>query len=160
MRSVYVPPTVSDYDSVFAKRRAGAGLGDIRVYSSLNRGGSLLGLLGRVFKYSLPIIKRFVMPEVHGFVSNVVNDVNAGKSIKNSLKSQGINSLKNVGTRIARGGGRNKNGYRKRRTKKNTGAAQKKKKRKRKSNSNKTRSGSRKKSYTASNDVFSNMRML
>lgn len=102
MRGVYIPPSVSDYDSLFARK--GGSLNDIHVYQSQQRGGSLLGLIGRIASMSLPFIKRYLLPEIPGFVSNVVGDVNSGKGFKHSFRSQGINSIKNVGRRVVHRG--------------------------------------------------------
>ena len=99
MRVAYIQPSVHHYDVLFSKRAVGGGLGDIRVY---NRGGSLLSFMGRFARYALPFIKSIILPEVGNLTKNVMDDVAQGRNIKRVLKERGVESVVNVGRRVAR----------------------------------------------------------
>ena len=90
MRGVYTHPSATEFQQLFS------GAGNIQVYKSPQRGGSLLGLISSVFKESIPFIKNWILPEIPNLVSNVYEDVGKGENIKNSIKKQGKSSLKRV----------------------------------------------------------------
>ena len=77
----------------------GGGLSDINIYKSTRlyqRGGGIFSFLGRIIRGSIPILRNLLLPEVPNFFSNVRHDVNSGININESLKKQGIKSMKNV----------------------------------------------------------------
>ena len=113
MRGLYLSPTAQQYRTFFSQR--GAGLDNINVYRA--RGGSIIGLLGNVFRYSIPFLKNLFLPEVSNLMGNVANDINSGVKIKNSLKSRGMNSIKNIGRKLI-GAGKKKQKTRKKLSKK------------------------------------------
>ena len=109
MRASFYTPTVADFDAVFADvgHARGGSYNDIHIYSR-KRGGSLFGVLGRVLKSSIPFLRSVILPEFGGFVKNVTDDVSNNLPIKSSLKRNLMNSAKNVGKRVVRGGGRSR----------------------------------------------------
>ena len=116
MRVSYFTPLPQHYDAVFNFQEnnfsRGGGLQDISVYK--RRGGSLFGILRGVFKRSIPFLKRFILPEIGSLVKNVSHDVSQNIPLRDTLKANTLNSLKNVGSRIVRGAGRKVKKHRKR----------------------------------------------
>ena len=104
MRVTYLHPSSHHYDDVFGSKNEvrGEGLQDIRVYN--HRGGSLFGVLGSLVRRSLPFLKRIILPEVGNFVRNVADDVGQNISFGQSMKNNALNSTKNIGKKIMRGG--------------------------------------------------------
>ena len=100
MRSVYISPTASEFDKLFA--RGGA---DIQVYKSPKpRGGSLFGILTSVVRKSIPFLRRFILPEMPSLVNDIIDNTNPGENVKERMKRVGLNTLKRVGKRIMKGG--------------------------------------------------------
>ena len=116
MRVSYYTPLPHHYDTVFNFQEnnftRGGGLQDISVYK--RRGGSLFGILRGVFKRSIPFLKRYILPEIGSLVKNVSHDVSQNVPLRDTLKANTFNSLKNVGSRIVRGAGQKVKKHRKR----------------------------------------------
>ena len=163
MRVGLYTPTVSDFDGVFAdvgNSRAGS-LNDIHIYNRRRRGGSLFGVLGSVLKHSLPFLRSVILPELGGFVKNLTDDVSNNVPIKSSLKRNMMQSAKNVGKRIARGGGEGARGgaRRRRRVRGQKRSAVRKRKKsvgvtKRKKSKIKRKKGKKCHSKMRKNDIF------
>ena len=157
MYGIIEKPTIAHYDNLFAR---GAGLSDINIYkppTSIQRGGSLIGFLGRIIKSSMPFIRSIIMPEIPNFVSNIISDVNSGENIKSSLKKQSIRSAKNIGSRIInRGGGGKRRNIKKKRSQSKSRKVIKKKK-----NNKRTKKKPAKKTNNcrSKNDIFSSFRI-
>ena len=151
MRVKYIPPSDIVYDiafkDTFNRPYVGAGLDDIRVYK--RRGGSILGFLGRAFKYAIPFVKNLIMPEIGGFTNKVLDDVSQNVPLRESMKRNFKSSVKNIGRRVVRGGGKSR-----KKPLKSKKTSNKKLKRKRK---NIQRSGKRKNHCKVkATDIFSN----
>ena len=99
----------------------GNGIGDITIFRDrrLRRGtGAFTNLIFKYGRKILPHLQKFLWPSIKEFSKNVAGDVISGDtSIKQSLKNRGKQSLKNVGERIMRGGGKKRNRRRRRRVK-------------------------------------------
>ena len=109
MRVSYLPPTASHFDVVFTPyQNAGRGgsLRDIKVLKPYyyHRGGSLFGILGSIIKRSIPFLKNFILPEAGNFAMNLAKDMRENVPVKTSVKRNLVNSVKNVGKKIMRGG--------------------------------------------------------
>ena len=105
MRGAYIAPSITHYDAIFRINRGG-GLDDISIYQ---RGGSFIGILGKLARYTIPFLKSIILPEIPSFVSNISNDVSSGVKLKDSIKRRGINTISNMGVNVlrkARGGRR------------------------------------------------------
>ena len=112
MRVSYLPPTTSHFDVVFIPyQNAGRGgsLRDIKVLKPYyyQRGGSLFGILGSIIKRSIPFLKNYILPEAGNFAMNLVKDINENVPVKASVKQNLVNSVKNVGKKVMRGGKKN-----------------------------------------------------
>lgn len=136
MYAPYIPPSDNDFDLIFTPSIRGGGLSDINYYTApriYQRGGSFLSILGRVIRGSIPILKNLFLPEIPRFISNIKHDVNSGVNFGQSLKSHGVESIKNISKSTynkLRGGGRNLHKI------KNTNTPRMKKKRKIKKHNN------------------------
>ena len=115
MRVEYIVPSERDFDNFFVyhnNKIKGSGLEDIAIFTPNrlhSRGGGLFSLVGRVLRGTIPFLKNLIFPEIPNFVNNVVGDMQRGDiPVKNSLRRHGINSLKNVGTRLVKGGRKQK----------------------------------------------------
>ena len=93
---------------------------------------------------ALPFVSRILAPELGDFIKNVASDVDNKTPFGHSLKKNLINSAKNVGKKILRGGKRTK---------------RKQQKKQRKKQKNKSVGGRRKRSLVKDHcgkDIFSN----
>lgn len=109
MRVSYTPPQPHHFDVVFdlhpSQFGRGGGLNDIRIYQK--RGGSLFGILGGMFKRAIPFLKSIILPEIGNLVKNITHDISHNIPARQSFKNNVVTSVKNVGSRIVRGGRRN-----------------------------------------------------
>lgn len=113
MRVSYIAPGVSQFDDVFKPNNLegllkGGGLRDIKTINPNNyhiRGGSLFGILGNVFKRTIPFLTNFVLPEAGNFARNLISDI-GNVPLKKNVKRNLIKSAKNIGTRVMNRGGR------------------------------------------------------
>ena len=144
-------PSASQFDAIFAQNaQRGGSLDDIQIYR--RRGGSLFGVLGNIFKRSLPFLRSIILPEFGGFVKSVAEDVSQNMPVKKSMKRNFISSAKNVGRRVVRGGSRVKKAKRLVKRKKSV----KRKKGKSKKRTKKTRTRKKKRcSHKTRGDIFS-----
>ena len=113
MRVSYLSPSSSHFDVVFTPHQnavRGGGLRDIKVLKPYyyHRGGSLFGILGSIIKRSIPFLRNFILPEAGNFAMNVAKDMNENVPLKSSIKQNLVNSAKNVGKRVMRGGKKKK----------------------------------------------------
>ena len=111
MRSTFAPPTRHEFDFLFLEHhpRVGGGLDDISIFippptQRSRRGGGLFSTLGGLAKKALPFLWRSVAPEAARLGRDVLGDVLEGKKFRESLKTRGVSALKNVGSRLVRGG--------------------------------------------------------
>jgi len=78
-------------------------MSDIKTYQPkfyLQRGGSILGTISRLFQNSIPFLKSIILPEFGNFTKNVTSDYAEGAPLKSTLRRQGINSVKNIGRNV------------------------------------------------------------
>ena len=83
MRVSYIAPGASHFDDVFKPHhwgglQRGGGLKDIKTLKSNNyhmRAGSLFGILGNVFRRTIPFLTNFVLPEAGNFARNLLSDI-------------------------------------------------------------------------------------
>ena len=101
-------PGVLHFDSVFSPQHiSGGGLSDINVLKSQyyhKRAGSLFGILGNIFRRTIPFLTNYVLPEAGNFARNVAQDYH-NLPLRKNLKRNVIKSVKNIGNKIMRGGG-------------------------------------------------------
>ena len=113
MRVSYIAPGASNFDDVFKAHHSGfslkgGGLRDIKTLRPDNyymRGGSLFGILGNVFKRTIPFLTNFVLPEAGNFARNLLSDI-GNVPLKKNVKKNLIKSAKNIGKRVMNRGGR------------------------------------------------------
>ena len=111
MRVIYHIPTEQEFERVFdtVKYQArGGGHADIRTFQNpihYQRGSGAFSVIGSLLRSTLPFIRRMILPAVGEMFHNVTKDVSEGSSFRKSVKKQGINTLKQTGHRILRGGG-------------------------------------------------------
>lgn len=101
----FIPPTVGEFTHVF--QTAGGSLSDIIVFHPpprTARGGGLLSLLKGIGRIASPFLVKYIKPEAAAFGKRILGDVLQGKSVKQSLKQRGLESVRNVGERFVRGG--------------------------------------------------------
>lgn len=112
MRNMFIPPTRQEFDTLFLESHLkGGGLHDIKVFyppplQRARRGGGIFSILSGLAKKAIPFLIRNVAPEAVRMGQGVLGDVLEGRKLRESLKSRGVEALKGVGKRIARGGGR------------------------------------------------------
>ena len=86
----------------------GGGLEDINIFRSKKRyiqGSGLLSTFANLSKLLLPAIKRHVLPAAANFASGVVQDVSAGRNLKESIRQRGKKNLTEMGSKILSGRG-------------------------------------------------------
>ena len=86
----------------------GGGLEDINIFRSKKRyiqGSGLFSAFANLSKLLLPAIKRHVLPAAANFASGVVQDVSAGRNLKESIRQRGKKNLKEMGSKILSGRG-------------------------------------------------------
>ena len=85
---------------------SGGSIRDIGIFktNARLRGGSIFSILASVGRRVLPFLSRYVAPVAKSVGKNIVNDVIQGENIKTSLKRHGIDGVKQIGSRILRGG--------------------------------------------------------
>ena len=113
MRVTFIPLSIREFDILLKNENTfkarGAGVSDINVYIPRhNRGGSLFQMLANLARSAAPFLMRTIMPEGVNFAKNVVRDISSGQNLRRTLKKRGIESLKEVGKKIVRGGARRK----------------------------------------------------
>ena len=135
MRVNYIPPSVKEFDILFNTQNfhRGGALSDIKTFNPefIQRGSGVFSILNTIVRNSLPFLKRIFLPAAGEFTSNVLNDYFEGKSFKEAVKTNGVNTAKSIGRRIVRGGSKKKtslkNSSKKRnKKKKNIGKTKKK----------------------------------
>lgn len=82
-------------------------------------GHGLGAFFGRMFRHLLPFAKNVILPSAIGAVRNIASDRLEGKNLKESLKSNAIGVLKDVGSNLLgqTGSGRRRGRKRKRSSK-------------------------------------------
>ena len=116
MRVTFIPPSVSEYHTLFSNGKQitsrGSGIDDIVTLSyepSYHRGGGLFSALAGLAKRAFPfLVKNVIVPSARTFGNNVLDDISQGKNLKGSIKKHGINSLKQAALKLTRGGGKKK----------------------------------------------------
>lgn len=106
--STFLPPTADEFAVLF---KNGGSLDDIALFSPTarsKRGAGILSFLSGVAKKATPFLVRYIQPEAIDFGKRVLRDVLEGKSVKRTLRHQGMQSVRNIGSRIARGGRKKK----------------------------------------------------
>lgn len=112
MRTVYITPSVQEFETILAggfRLSRGGKLDDIRYLRNphtYQRGSGILSFLSGIARKTIPFLFQHVLPEAGTLFKNVSADLNQGRSLKNALKRHGTTALKNVGKRVI--GGKNK----------------------------------------------------
>ena len=112
MRVTFTPPTENEFKQLFLSSplKKGGGLEDINIFQprgiTHRRGSGIFSLLTGVAKKVLPFLMKAAKPAAKEFGSSVVRDVLKKKSLRQSLKKNGIKALKKTGMRLVRGSGR------------------------------------------------------
>ena len=113
MRVPYTPLTESQIIQLLKNEnrhlRLGNGLSDINIFkrSKLDPGlvygeGFLGDLFSKLGPKILPLLKTYLLP----FAKNVTSDILKGEKIKKTLKKRGIQSVKEIASKIISGEGR------------------------------------------------------
>ena len=103
----YVEPSINDFLRILIENNSelsltrGGGLKDIIVYTPHKRGA---GFLSFVRKSLLPFIK----PHLFSLGSNILSDMSQGSKLTDSIKRRGLETMSEIGHRVARGGARRK----------------------------------------------------
>ena len=110
-RVTHTLPTENDFLMLFANPvllKTGGGLNDINSFKSpiyYQKGSGLLSWIKGIAKKNIPFALKYVMPEALAFGQSVLNDLERDNgSLKTTLKRRGLQSLTNVGRRVAKGG--------------------------------------------------------
>jgi len=105
MRVEYVPLSPEDFDVLFltplkaSRKLKGGGIHDITPFHSdiyNQRGSGILSIIGNMVRKSVPFLRKYVFPALHGMGSNLLNDFTDGANMKESLKTHGTNAVKKV----------------------------------------------------------------
>lgn len=64
----------------------------------MQRGGGLGGAFGTIRRYSIPIIKEYVLPKLKSTAVNVAKEIFSGSNVKNAIKNNAVSLVKNVGS--------------------------------------------------------------
>lgn len=113
MRVPYTPLTESQFIQLLKNEnkhlRFGNGLSDINIFKRRKLDPGLVygeGFLGDLFSKLgpkiLPLLRTYLLP----FAKNVTGDILKGEKIKNSLKKRGLQSMREIGSKIISGEGR------------------------------------------------------
>ena len=86
----------------------GGGLKDINYFKPkhYNKGGSFISFLSSLASKALPFLKNFILPEAGLITSDIIEDARNNVPIKVNVKNNLIKSVKRVGRRIIREGGK------------------------------------------------------
>ena len=107
MRTSYVAPSAVQFDSLFSRGQfRGGALSDIKVFKPdyhHNRGGSLFGIIGNIFRKTIPFLTNYVLPEAGNFARNISEDYH-NVPLRRNVKRNLIKSMKNIGKKIMTGG--------------------------------------------------------
>lgn len=111
MRYRFVPLTIRDYDRIFsdgpAPRAGGIEDYTLRSPQYYRRGGGLFSFVKGIGKQILPFISKYILPGVYSVGSNVLKDMGEQNgSLRDSIKRRGMEGLKEVATKIRKGGKR------------------------------------------------------
>lgn len=127
MRIIFTPPTENEFKQIFLSTplRKGGGFEDISIYTPktipYRRGSGILSFISGVAKRVLPMLVKAAKPAAKEFGKNMINDIIQKKSLRKSLKRNGIHALKQTGIKLMKGSGKKKiNRKRKISKKKNT----------------------------------------
>ena len=133
VRTHYNPVDDSVFRTLFKEERLLHGGrytdNDISVFRSATPyiRGSGSGWFSRI---GIPLLRKYIAPNLLEFGSNVLSDITSGQSPKTSIKKRGIESLKKTVKKVLTGRGRKKMGNTKRKNKKTKNLYVKKKSRK------------------------------
>lgn len=61
------------------------------------RGGGLGGAFGTIKRYSIPVIRQYVIPSARAAAINTARDIFAGQNVRSAIKSNAVSLVKNVG---------------------------------------------------------------
>ena len=119
VRTHYRPVDESVFRTLFKEERLLHGGrytdNDISVFRSATpyiRGSGWFSRIG------IPLLRKYIAPNLLEFGSNVLSDITSGQSPKTSIKKRGIESLKKTVKKVLTGQGRKKMGNTKRKNKK------------------------------------------
>ena len=140
VRVVFYPPSEREFSNLLrgAHHPTGSGLGDIQTIKFASpttrlhqRGGGFFSSLANIAKSAVPFLFRTIAPSAMKFTRDVVHDVTSGHSdLRGALKKRGIEALKGVGSRIMKGGKKNRSRLPSKKKKKRQRKTVKKKKKK------------------------------
>ena len=154
MRVTFTPPSETEFKQLFLSSplKKGGGLEDINIFQPRGiphrRGSGIFSILTGVAKKVLPFLMKAAKPAAQEFGSSVVRDILKKKSLRQSLKKNGIKALKKTGMRIVRGSGRVKK--KKMRNNNNSNKIRRRRRRRKKNKKNNKKRSSRSKGYKSS----------
>ena len=152
MRVTFTPPSETEFKQLFLSSplKKGGGLEDISIFQPRGiphrRGSGIFSILSGVAKKVLPFLMKAAKPAAQEFGSSVVRDILKKKSLRQSLKKNGIKALKKTGMRIVRGSGRVK----KKKMRNNNKSNKIRRRRRKKNKKNNKKRSSRSKGYKSS----------
>lgn len=112
MRIIFIPPSQNDFSQLFSitPLLKGGGLDDITVFQParrLRKGSGFFSLISGIAKRVLPFLFKAAKPAAKEFGKSVIEDVITKKRpIRQSLKENGVNALKQTGMNMLRGSGK------------------------------------------------------
>jgi len=97
MKSKYI----FHHDNYYHTLKSQVGNGIPVFHGVRQRGGGIGSVLGGIAKYALPLIAKYVLPHAKSAVADTFSDLTKnGLSVKQALKSNGLQFLKNVGSGV------------------------------------------------------------
>ena len=87
----------------------GGSLKDINIFRIDRKplhGSGIIDTLTKIGRFIFPAVKKYIAPAALDFTKDVYNDMRDGRKIRESLKKQGVKSLKRLGSRILHGRGK------------------------------------------------------
>lgn len=112
MRSRYIPPSASQFAYLFSsngenKKIRGGSLDNIKTFQSpvyYQKGSGFISVLSNIFRRSVPFLKSIFLPSLADYGRDVANDYSRGVPLKKAAKSNALDAVKKLGSRIINGG--------------------------------------------------------
>ena len=112
MKVLYNPPSLLNFNEFFKPNLNinGGRIQDINYFKPkyYSRGGSFFSILSSLARTALPFLRNYILPEAGNFTTNLINDSNNNIPLKTNVKKNLMKSVRNIGKRIVRGGGKRK----------------------------------------------------
>lgn len=116
-RVVFLPPTENEFSNLLGSfpYQSGGTLDDIRTVHFAapsryhQRGAGFFSTLANIAKSVVPFLFRSIKPTALKFTQDVIHDVGSGQTnVRGALKKRGFEALREVGSRLIKGGKKRK----------------------------------------------------